>query len=311
MDRCFTHGRTSWRGVQYGPKCIRGLFIAAHTAIGDHLRRASSTGLVMKVRGLGVLLLGSALCSAIPAVAQFDAGLESKLFDLANEERTKAGLSTLKWSNELMRAAHLHAEKMVAERKLTHRAEGEADLMTRIAAARVHFDSVAENIAYADQPEDLHPGWMHSPGHRANILSETSNALGVAVIKTARGYYAVQDFAHATSSYDSEGAAQRFEKSFNALRKEKRRLRVQTSQPASLHAAACSMAAKDLVSVKDVRIGPGFSAAVGYTTSEPDELPEQVKALASEGEVTELQVGSCYRATPQAPGGTYWFVIVY
>jgi len=40
----------------------------------------------------------------------------------------------------------------------------------------------------------IHSGWMHSPGHRANILSPRVTAVGIAVVRGTDGLFAVEDF---------------------------------------------------------------------------------------------------------------------
>ena len=263
------------------------------------------------LRTTSTLLLFCFLWGIRPALAQFEPAIERQLFEAANVERLKAGLTPYKWSDELMRAAREHAVKMEAANKLTHRAPGEADLMERIAVTKLSFNSAAENIAFASEAEDIHPGWMHSPGHRANILGPHSNALGVGVLKTKTGYFAVQDFARTTSSDPPAIAMARLEKAFNLARKEKRKLPAKFEEAASLNAAACEMADKDKASVKAISIPPGFHAAVGFTASEPEELPDPLMALTTDQRTKEFRIGACYRATPQMPGGVYWFVIVY
>src|SRR5260221_12299323 len=45
------------------------------------------------------------------------------------------------------------------------------------------------------QAPAIHTGWMHSPGHRANILDVHFTALGVGVVEDDDGeLYAVEDF---------------------------------------------------------------------------------------------------------------------
>src|SRR5205085_11372201 len=133
------------------------------------------------------LLMFLAAFFACTAQAQFDPALERKLFDMANGERAEEGLPRLAWDEKLAQAARLHAEKMAAQNKLSHRFEGEASLTDRIAAAGAHFGFAAENVAFATYGEDIHQGLMRSPGHRANILSKKPNALGVGVVKVNDG----------------------------------------------------------------------------------------------------------------------------
>ena len=60
--------------------------------------------------------------------------------------------------------------------------------------------TVAENIAVGPDPVTIHTAWMHSPGHRANILSPGLSAVGIAVVPGNSGLFAVQDFSESSAN---------------------------------------------------------------------------------------------------------------
>lgn len=65
-------------------------------------------------------------------------------------------------------------------------------------AAQGYDDASAENIdAWPATPENAFDAWMHSPGHRANILACHSKAtgIGVALGGKLRAYW-TQDFGY-------------------------------------------------------------------------------------------------------------------
>src|SRR3954470_5662341 len=160
-----------------------------------------------------ILLLSTYACG------QLDPAAEHRILDQANEARSKAGLAPLHWSDKLAQAARTHAEKMAEGHSLSHRLQGEADLTDRIAATGLRFSAVSENIAYStDGAEDFHDDWMHSPGHRANILAAKSDSLGVAVLNYNGTYYAVQDFAKVIEADTPSTAETRFAAEFNRVR---------------------------------------------------------------------------------------------
>src|SRR3954471_259889 len=168
----------------------------------------------MRLKWIAICLLLSRM-----ALAQFDSAVEKRLLDQANEARKQAGLVALKWDDKLAEAARAHAQKMAEAHSLSHRIVGERDLTDRIAATGLRFSSVAENIAYStDNSEDFHDDWMHSPGHRANILGTNSDSLGVAVLDYKGKYYAVQDFARVVTPDDAATAELRFAAEFNRTR---------------------------------------------------------------------------------------------
>jgi uncharacterized protein YkwD len=119
---------------------------------------------------------------------------EKLLLDATNRERAAAGLQSLKWDDALAAAAREHNQLMVRENVLSHRLPGEPSLEQRIAQAGAKYAMVAENVAIGPNPEEIHEGWMHSPGHRRNILNGELTAIGIAVTRGTNGLFAVQDF---------------------------------------------------------------------------------------------------------------------
>jgi hypothetical protein len=115
---------------------------------------------------------------------------EKLLFDSVNHERAERKLTPLKWDEGLARAARKHAERMAEQALLAHQVPGEADLVTRARAEGASFSHITENIGMAVDADKFHDGWMHSPGHLANILDADSDSIGIA---------AVEDFAHAVA----------------------------------------------------------------------------------------------------------------
>lgn len=129
---------------------------------------------------------------------------ERALFDSLNHERASRGLSALHWDARLASAAQLHAQRMAGANNLSHQLPGEPELLARLAAAGAKFSGIAENIAEGSDVPLIHDGWMHSPGHRANILDPQSTAVGIAVVRGKTQLFAVQDFSRAVESLDLE-----------------------------------------------------------------------------------------------------------
>jgi uncharacterized protein YkwD len=119
---------------------------------------------------------------------------EKLLLDATNRERAAAGLQPLQWDDALAAAAREHAQLMVQENVLSHQLPGEPSLEQRVAQAGAKYAMVAENVAVGPNPEEIHEGWMHSPGHRRNILNADLTAIGIAVMRGTNGLFAVEDF---------------------------------------------------------------------------------------------------------------------
>jgi len=128
--------------------------------------------------------------------SQVGGAAERALFDATNRERAAQGLPALAWDAALATAAQRHTARMAEEHAISHQFPGEAALLDRTSQAGAHFSLVAENVAEGPDTETIHEGWMHSPGHRANILDAQLTVIGIAVVSRGRQLYAVQDFAH-------------------------------------------------------------------------------------------------------------------
>jgi hypothetical protein len=118
---------------------------------------------------------------------------------LANQARAEDGAGPLKWDAALAAAAREHCLRMAAEGPISHRYGGEPDLAVRAAQAGSHFSLVEENVAFGPDPAAIHEGWMHSPGHRENLLNPQVDRVGVAVVASRGALYAVADYERAVA----------------------------------------------------------------------------------------------------------------
>lgn len=119
-----------------------------------------------------------------------------QLMALANQSRAQAGLRPLQWDESLAVAARAHTLRMATEGPIAHRYGGEADLSERAAHTGARFDLIEENVAIGPDPATIHDEWMHSPGHRANLLNSEVNRVGIAVVYARGVLYATADYAH-------------------------------------------------------------------------------------------------------------------
>ena len=100
-----------------------------------------------------------------------------------NVEREKNGLNTLKQNNLLMQAATAKLNHMFDEEYFEHVAPSGEDVSYWVDKATYKYITVGENLAFGNfkDSEDMVIAWMESPGHRANILKEGYEEIGVAV----------------------------------------------------------------------------------------------------------------------------------
>lgn len=129
---------------------------------------------------------------------------ERELFELINHERSANSLPEVKWDDALFKAARQHALLMLDLNIMEHQLPNEPGLEERLTNAGARFTYIAENIALGKDPATIHSGWMHSLGHRANILSPRITAVGIAVVRGAGGLYAVEDLSQSFGSVSLE-----------------------------------------------------------------------------------------------------------
>jgi hypothetical protein len=142
---------------------------------------------------LAAALLPSAVTAATGARPQPNTP-EAMLFNAANRDRAAAGLPAFQWDANLAQAARQHAERMAQHNTLSHQFPGEAPLQDRAQEAGARFSMIAENVAEGPSPQGLHTQWMNSAPHRANLLDQQLNSIGIAVVQRGNVFFAAEDF---------------------------------------------------------------------------------------------------------------------
>lgn len=107
---------------------------------------------------------------------------EKEMLRLVNEERSKRGLSTLKFDEKLSEVGRKHAADMFKRGYFSHYTPEGRSPFDRLEGAGVSYLTAAENLAYAPEVELAHSGLMKSEGHRKNILDPSFNRIGIGVI---------------------------------------------------------------------------------------------------------------------------------
>jgi uncharacterized protein YkwD len=107
---------------------------------------------------------------------------------LLNRIRRSHGLHRLRENKRLSRASQRHSNSMVRTKVFAH-----GNFVGRIKSAHYMSGarawSVGENIAWGSYdyatPRAIVSSWMHSPPHRANILSSRFREIGIGVARGA------------------------------------------------------------------------------------------------------------------------------
>jgi uncharacterized protein YkwD len=118
--------------------------------------------------------------------------LRSSALCLVNLARERHGIAPLRFSPELREAATAHSRSMVRDGSLSHYGPRGSTLTTRIARtgylARAASFRAAENIGAGEgrgygSPLAIVRGWMHSAGHRGNILDPGLRDFGIGIAR--------------------------------------------------------------------------------------------------------------------------------
>jgi len=124
--------------------------------------------------------------------------LEAAAICLVNDVRARHGLRRLHANGRLAAAASAHSSDMVQKRYFGHVSRSGKSVVDRLNRsgyiAGASSWSVGENIAWGSgsrsTPRSIVSAWMHSSGHRANILSRRFHEIGMGVtFDTPRGSY--------------------------------------------------------------------------------------------------------------------------
>jgi len=114
--------------------------------------------------------------------AVVDSSLEIKMIELVNKDRVEQGLSPLKRNEELTKVARKHSKDMFLRGYFSHITPDGKDPFDRMRADGIHFLTAGENIALAQTISIAQYGFMHSPGHRANILNPAFGHIGIGIL---------------------------------------------------------------------------------------------------------------------------------
>lgn len=108
-----------------------------------------------------------------------------------NKARSRHGLSRIGKNRRLQRAAQKHTRYMVRHHCFSHQCPGEGSLDTRVRSSRYingktrswgYGEDIGAGRKHRGTPRRVFHTWMHSPGHRANILDRDFRDAGVGFV---------------------------------------------------------------------------------------------------------------------------------
>ena len=172
----------------------------ATTAVSTDGARQPPTAAMFRTRrhSLIAALVAASISLAVPAAASACEGAndeptevslgvsEHATLCLINRERTTRGIRKFRRNTRLDLASARHARSMAARDFFEH-----GNFVGRIRSANylqgAHGWKLGENIAWGSgtlgTPAEIVDAWMHSPGHRANILNRGFREIGIGVAR--------------------------------------------------------------------------------------------------------------------------------
>jgi hypothetical protein len=177
----------------------------------------------------------------------------------ADRERAVLGLPPLRRDPALAAAARRHA--------------------LRGSAAGARFSFISENVAVSSSTVRIHDAWMHSEGHRRNLLDTNVDEVGISVVAHGSRLYAVEDF----------------ERSVDSLP-----LKEQESKVGAIVAATgISVGGTDghsrrsCAGATEPMEGSRPSFVMRYTTSDLNHIPDELQTQLSTGKYAIAVVAAC------------------
>lgn len=127
---------------------------------------------------LAVVLLG-----LFPSTAHLSTITVSRVHELTNLERSKAGQKPLTLNAHLTAAAQKKAQDMIDKDYFAHVSPDGVTPWHWIRAEGYNYSLAGENLAIDfHEAEDLVAAWMASPGHRDNLINSEYTESGLAVV---------------------------------------------------------------------------------------------------------------------------------
>jgi len=108
---------------------------------------------------------------------------ESKMLELVNQERQRAGLKPLQIDMRLVEISRKKSKDMIDNNYFGHTSPTYGTPFDALKNNGISYRYAGENLAGAPTVERAHTGLMNSPGHRANILNPNYTHIGIGIVE--------------------------------------------------------------------------------------------------------------------------------
>ena len=178
--------------------------------MGGHRTRISILALAITLAALGVFAAGAGAASKpVRTLAAADQ-LESRVLAELNAIRRQHGLTPLRLSRPLSTAADSHSRAMGTYGFFEHESRDGSEFWKRVqrfySPDGYQSWSVGENLLWSSGHLNAAAAlklWMHSPGHRKNILTARWREIGLSAlqVRAAPGVYGGRDVVIITTDF--------------------------------------------------------------------------------------------------------------
>ena len=154
-------------------------------SIAPSLRRIALLVLiVLASTAFGVTVAGPASAGTTPAQDEY------RMLTLVNQERKARGLAPMVSDPAFADTARSWSGYLASQGRLSH------DSRLKQVADRIepNWRLVAENVGYAGSVDRVHHLLMNSTGHRNNILSSSTNRIGIGIVHSGGSVWVTQRF---------------------------------------------------------------------------------------------------------------------
>lgn len=132
----------------------------------------------------------AAKTKATSTSAPSSSNYERRVVELVNIERQKIGLEPLTLDSAISNVARIKSKDMSDNNYFAHHSPTYGSAGDMLTQNGIKYSAWGENIAAGQRtPEDVVNGWMHSEGHKANILSSDFSKIGVGYVNNGRPHW--------------------------------------------------------------------------------------------------------------------------
>lgn len=117
-----------------------------------------------------------------PAISTILSTEEEEFLESINEIRIKNNLPELIIDDAIQNVARLKAQDLIENNYFSHTSPKYGTLFEMLSSSSITYKTASENIAGNSSISGAINSWMNSESHKSNILSNTFNYTGVAVV---------------------------------------------------------------------------------------------------------------------------------